>query len=275
MATRIQKWRALGATLSLAVAVAVPIQRAASAMSTSASGGDDYVTYSGIAVAQHTRHLLYGEKHVLIYREGKIAERVVLYTCRDGSAFARKTVSYDGSLAPNFVLDDASNGMHEGIRGDASGRSVFFRASNAAAEKTGALPQVSGLVADAGFDEFVRVNWQSLLTGNSLSMRFLIPSRVDDLRFRVGHLRSDVLDGKAVEVFRLQLAGALGWILPGIDVYYGAVDRVLMRYVGLSDLRDASQDNMKVDIAFHPRDRTAAGARDIDAARQARIAPCQ
>jgi len=44
--------------------------------------------------------------------------------------------------------------------------------------------------------------------------------------------------------------------------------------VGLSDLRDASQDNMKVDIAFHPCDRTAAGARDIVAARQARIAPC-
>jgi hypothetical protein len=54
--------------------------------------GDRYLSYSGIATARHSAEFLYGEHHVLLYRDGRLAERVVLYTCRDGSAFARKTV---------------------------------------------------------------------------------------------------------------------------------------------------------------------------------------
>jgi hypothetical protein len=246
------------------------------------------VTYSGAATALQTQKFAYGERHVLRLEEGRLAERVVLYTCRDGSAFARKTSFYENELAPSFVLEDASNGMREGIRsggirpggireGDRSGgsRIVFFRASHAEPEKSGPLPPVPGLVADSGFDAFVRANWQALAAGKSLSMHFLVPSRLDDMGFRVQRLRSDQVDGIPVEVFRLKLSGFLGWFLPGIDVYYGAADHVLMRYVGLSDLRDAARDNMTVNISFNPNDRRPGGLRDFQDAGQARLAACK
>jgi hypothetical protein len=66
------------------------------------------------ALARHSPQFLYGERHVLLYRGGGLAERVVLYTCRDSSAFARKSASYADSLAPDFLLEDVSNGMREG-----------------------------------------------------------------------------------------------------------------------------------------------------------------
>jgi hypothetical protein len=241
-----------------------------------ASGNDDtYVVYSGTAVAQRGDQFLYHEQHVLRYRDGKIAERVVLYTCRDGSPFARKEVVYVDAFSPDFVLEDASNGMREGIRSAGKSREVFFRGDSSAPEKTSPLPAVHGLVADAGFDEFVRAHWNDLLAGHSLEMDFLVPSRLDDINFKVQHVRSDETDGVPVEVFRLKLAGILGWVAPSIDVYYSTKDRTLVRYVGLSDLRDRSNQNFNALIDFRPADRKPGDEQALLNAKRAPLGPCK
>jgi hypothetical protein len=239
-----------------------------------AAHADDYISYTGTATDLHSHEFLYAEQHVLASRNGRLAERVVLYTCRNGTPFARKTVAYVNSLAPDFELDDASNGLVEGIKSSGGQREVFFRAAANDAEKTKVLPNVPGLVADAGFDEFVRANWQALSADQTLSIRFLIPSRLEDMSFRIGELAATQAEGVPVDVFRLKLGGFFGWFLPGIDVYYGTQDRVLIRYVGISDLRNSSGDNMKVDITFNPHDRKPASAADLEKARQARLSPC-
>jgi hypothetical protein len=236
--------------------------------------GDDYVTYSGTATALRTDKFLYREQHFLSNRDGKLAERLVLYSCRNGAPFARKIVSDVDPLVPDFVLEDTSNGMREGIRSNGNGREVFFRAATNDAEKAAPLPKVSGLVADSGFDEFVHVSWESLTSGKSVYLHFLIPSRLDDMGFKIDPLRSDQIDGVPVQVFRLKLSGILGWFLPGIDTYYGAQDHRLMHYVGLSDLRDTAGDNFKVDIQFDPKDRKPASNDDVEKARAAPLAPC-
>src|SRR5450755_1214717 len=91
---------------------------------------------------------------------------------------------------------------------------------------------------------------------------------------RIKALRSERVDGVPVEVFRLKLAGLFGWFLPGSDVYYGTQDHVLMRYVGLSDLRDASGNNLNVDISFNPKDRRPSAKDEVDNALRARLAAC-
>jgi hypothetical protein len=93
--------------------------------------------------------------------------------------------------------------------------------------------------------------------------------------FHVQHLHSDQIDETPVEVFRLKLAHMLGWVVPGIDVYYSATDHVLMRYVGLSDLRDVGGDNLRADIEFPPADRKASSAHQVDDALRAPLAPCR
>ena len=239
---------------------------------------DGYVAYSGTATARHSARVLYREQDVVRYVGGRPAERVVLYTCANGVAFARKEVHYVDPLAPDFMLEDVANGMREGIRAGAAGRTVFF-ATRGEPEKHGPLPQVAGLVADAGFDEYVHAHWDDLVNNRTLVLHFLLPSRLDDYAFQVRRLRADRIDGVPVQVFRLRLAGIWGWILPGIDVSYGDADRVLMRYDGLSDLRDASNDNFQTIVIFPPAERAPADRGAADAAamqkvRQARLAPC-
>lgn len=236
---------------------------------------DGYVSYTGTAIARRTDQFLYREDHMVQYRDGKVIDAVVLYTCRDGSPFARKTLSYVDRLSPDFTLEDASNGMREGVRSAGNTREVFFRDGGTGRERRSAMPQVAGLVADSGFDEFVRMNWASLVAGHALKMHFLIPSRLDDMGFWVEHVGSDQIEGQRVEIFRLKLSGWMGLIAPSIDVYYGAANHALIRYVGLSDLRDHSNDNFNAEITFRPADRKSVAPADMEYARQVRLAPCK
>lgn len=243
---------------------------------------DGYLTYSGVATSRRTNDFLYGERHFLSFRDGRLDQRVVLYTCRDGSAFARKKVAYRDPLAPDFIVEDASNGMREGIRtaaaaglpGGGSERTVFFRENARSREATGPLPRVPELVADAGFDEFVQLHWPQLMAGNALQMRFLVPSRLSDYGFQVERLRSETVRGVSAEVFRLRLSGFWGWILPGIDVTYSDADHVLLGYDGISDLRDSGGNNLKVMIEFAPKDRHPATAEALQQALLAPLAAC-
>jgi hypothetical protein len=238
------------------------------------TASDEFLSYTGRAEALQGHGFLYGEKHILVLRGGKLAERVVLYTCRDGSAFARKKSFYGNGWSPDFVLDDASNGMREGVRSEGGGRQVFFRAARSDHERSKSLEETAGLVIDTGFDAFVRDNWQPLMAKDGLSMRFLIPSHLSDMEFRVQHVRADHVDGVPVEVFRLTLSNIFGWFVPGIDVYYTAQDHVLVRYVGISDLMDASGSNIRADITFALAARRATDEHDLATALQTRLMPC-
>jgi hypothetical protein len=231
--------------------------------------------YSGTATARHSNEFLYGEQHLLMYRDGRLLERMVLYTCGDGSAFARKSVNYVEPMAPDFELEDAANGMREGVRTSSSLRTVFFRGVRVELERSGSVREVPGLVIDAGFDEFIRANWPSLMTGKPLNLNFLVPSRLEEMSFEAQRVRSDELDGVAVEVFRLKLSGLLGRLLPGIDVFYGSQSHVLMRYEGLSDLRDSLGENFQTTISFHPNDRKPVEESLWASARQAPLGPCR
>ena len=259
----IQGWSSL--VLALVARIAVPASPAA----------EQYLAYTGTAVDRHTLNFLYEEHHWLLFREGRLTERLVLYTCRDGSPFARKSVRYVDPLAPDFLLEDASNGFREGIRSAGAGRSVFFRQDGSAIEKSAPLPQVPELVADAGFDDFILANWPQLMGGRSLRLHFLVPSRLEEIDFEVRHVRSETVAGRPAEVFRLHLAGALGFIVPSIDVAYDSTDHVLLRYDGVSDLRDRSGNNFKSLISFPPEERTPGDAQRMSAAREAPLAPCR
>lgn len=240
---------ALGSALWLSAAV------------TAAAAADRLVSYSATARDLKSDRFLYREDHLVRYSGPQVVDRAILYTCRDGAPFGRKRVTYDADrLAPTFLFENALTGHVEGLRRDQRGATIVYRDSRGAREKSGPLPDQPGLVADAGFDEFVRKNWAALVAGERLRFDILVPSRLDYFSFRVRKLRSDAIEGIPMEVFRLTLSGIWGWILPGIDVWYRSTDRTLQRYVGLSNVQDDAGNNHKVTIEFAPGAR-----RNVDA----------
>jgi hypothetical protein len=239
-----------------------------------AESAPHFIAYGGRAVESASGAFLYSEHHVLKYEKSHIAERIVLYRCADSSPFARKVARYVEPLAPDFVFEDSSNGVREGVSNEGGSRMVFFRGGFGMAEKQAPLKVGPTWVIDAGFDEFIHDNWQSLVEGRTLSLHFLVPSRLSGVNFQVQHI-AIAPNSEVTESFRLKVAGLLGWVAPSIDVSYRADDHILLRYEGVSDLRDRSGENLRAAITFDPTDRRVSNAAEFAAAARAPLAPCR
>ena len=227
--------------------------------------------YEGTARLAEGGAFAYREMHYLERSDDGAGERLVLYLCENGQAFARKIVSYRaGSLAPDFALDDARNGYREGVRTVGGERSVFVN-YGAKPEQSAPLPDVDGLVADAGIDDFVTQHADRLIAGEAVRIPLLVPGERDFMVFKVkrgGDARVDArVDGESALAFRLTLGAWYGRFLPHIDVTYTADDRELRRYEGLSNIRDLKLDNLVVSIDFPPAARAPLDRPVRDAAR--------
>lgn len=205
----------------------------------------------GLASDLDSGRPLYREQHLLrAAPDGALVERLVVYRCVDGTPFARKRVDYRGAAAaPAFQFEDVRSGYREGVSRDGAGASVFVDRPDAEPQQA-PLP-AGNLVADAGFDQWVRREWPRLTAGESVPMAFLVPSRLTSYDFKVYEVDGDDGDRAGDRRFRLRLGGLLGWFAPYIDVVYAESDRRLLRFEGLSNLRDdAGEDPLKVRIVF-------------------------
>lgn len=203
--------------------------------------------------------LLYLEHHLVRRAQGRPLERLVLYRCADGTAFARKRVDYRESvLAPAFALEDARSDYREGLRRPGGPHELFVREGAGETERS-ARVEAADLVADAGFDEFLRTHWDRLMAGDAVPLAFAVPSRLESMDFTVRRLRGGAqVAGEDAVVFRLALGGWRGWLAPHIDVAYGRESRRLLRFEGLSNLRsDDGRRQLAARIDF-PRPARAA-----------------
>jgi hypothetical protein len=207
----------------------------------------------GVARDPGSLALLYREHHLVRRADGKPTERLVIYRCADGTPFARKRVDYRRSvLAPEFSFEDARLGYREGLRREGDVGTVWVRDARGERERSATLDDpATRLVADAGFDEFIRRHWQPLVSGQSVPLRFAVPSRLQSLGFKVDPQGPQQLGQEQAETFRLKLGGILGWIAPHIDVAYGRDSRRLLRFEGLSNLRsDDGRSQLVARIEF-------------------------
>lgn len=196
--------------------------------------------------------LLYTEQHLLRHQDQRLQQRLVLYRCADGTAFARKRVDYgESALAPSFHFEDVRLGYREGLRRDGGRQALWVQPSPGIAERSATLDPGAALVADAGFDEFIRRQWQPLLAGEAVRLQFAVPSRLDSYGFTVRRRGGDRVGGEPAEVFRLRLGGLWGLLAPHIDVAYASDSRRLLWFEGLSNLRDdAGEAPLQARIEF-------------------------
>ncbi|MDW8478758.1 MAG: hypothetical protein RML12_01280 [Xanthomonadales bacterium] len=194
--------------------------------------------------------------------------RLVLYRCPGGAPFARKELRYERPLAPWFELEDRRLGYREGLRPSPGGAEVFVEKAWLERRRRAAIAVDDELVADAGFDEFVRRRWEALDRGERLRLRFLVPSRLAAAEFTVRRVGSEPLpDGEPASRLRLELSGLLGWLAPPIEVLYRDRDRWLLRYEGFTNIRDLRGRNLAARIEFDAAPRPSAASR-IAAARR-------
>ena len=253
--------RTLTTAFSLLLALALPASQPAYAA---------LMAVEGDARDPDTDRLLYRETHLIRGEGERLLERIVLYRCPNGTAFARKRVDYrSSSLAPDFELIDV-RGYREGLRREGSktltwsgeGTPTPLRATNAA------------LVADAGFDEFVRQRWPQLTAGKAQPLAFAVPAFGRSLPFKIRSAGARVESGQRVHAFELRVDNLLGMVVSAIRVDYDADDRRLRRFIGPTNIRDARGDQIKARIDF-PQAPQPVDTQRWQAAAQQSLAVCK
>lgn len=217
-------------------------------------------TYSGDAYAIDGGELAYRETHYL-----SEDQRVVLYSCPDGRPFARKFIHQQGNAqAPDFDLLDARTGYREGVRGSDGTRTIYVQRAPDQAEKSAALELPADGVIDAGFDSYVRKHWDALARGDTFRFNFLVPSKRTFYAFDL--VRVESASTAAQLTLRLSLGAWYAFLAPSIDVTYDRASKRLLRFVGMSNVRDEKLKNLNVRIEF-PQAPVAASQAQMDAAR--------
>lgn len=204
---------------------------------------------TGRATDLRTGRLLYEEQH-WIRTVGPERSRLVVYRCPDGRAFARKRV-IDTALpgAPDFEFDDARDGYREGVAGGSGARRAYWRPSASAPVRERTVAVDADTVIDAGFDAWVRARWNSLASGSTARVQFVVPSR--DARIPIRVQRVDAPSPDLVR-FRLSLDSWLDFVAPSMQVTYDATTRRLRTFEGLGTIRGSNGSPMKVRIDFPP-----------------------
>jgi hypothetical protein len=205
----------------------------------------------GVARDPVSQRVLYKEQHWIRSSELQPVERLVVYRCNDGTAFARKRVNYQASAqAPSFEFVDARKGFVEGLRYKQNKAALWFRPPGAAPEKNAFLA-VKNLVADAGFNEFIRLNWPTLRTGKALPLHFAVPTRLQAYKFNLKQVGESQLAGVPVVTYQMKISGLLSLIANPIEVTYDKSSRRLLRFQGISNVRDdAGEFDLMTQIDF-------------------------
>jgi hypothetical protein len=207
--------------------------------------------YEGLAYELNSGKMLYKETHYIKFVKSVVAERVVIYRCPNNEPFGRKVLVMNKSpLIPEFSFNDSRTGHAEGLKMDGAKLAISFRQNGKKSLKTEKIDVTAAMVADAGFDEFIRLNWTSLRAGTSAPLNFIVPSQLDYLGFKVKYLRAVMLDQKPASVFKLAPSGVLSLFTSGLDVTYLDEDRSLRQFAGLSNIRDLGGENYEVKIDF-------------------------
>ncbi|WP_439133340.1 hypothetical protein [Pseudomaricurvus sp.] len=208
------------------------------------------------------------ESNNLLYREFYTLDerglpRKVEYRLPDDRLLATKALQFNQSGEPSELTfpsvdhQNLLNGRLMEVQGDGDPITVRYRESQRDPIEEASLPRKPQAVVDAGFDEFVRQNWDRLMSGERLTMNFLMPSRLDYVALQLRHrtLPSDRDEGsnQAIWIQATPANGFLRLFVDPIDLYYQRDSRRLIRYSGISNLMDPSGSSMTVDIRYQYR----------------------
>lgn len=103
-------------------------------------------------------------------------------------------------------------------------------------------------VVDAGFDNFVRQNWEAVLAGKSIEFRFLAPTRGEHYAFVLEPVENREIEAK--HVLQIRPTGmVLRFLVDPIVLGYNE-NGALTDYLGLTNIRKNADENYTAHIRY-------------------------
>lgn len=211
------------------------------------------VRFSGKATPVGANDLLYEERHTL---QGECSQgrfqpqsHTVSYARDNGTAFAEKQLSYGESpLRPS--VDFRQPGFNEVMDiANRNDESLSIRWQTPGGKTENFTVRVNdSLVADAGFDNFVRKHWPAVTAGESVNFDFLAPTRGEAYGFVLEPAEDSRID--AAHTVRIRPSGmVLRFLVDPIVLGYND-DGFLTDYLGLTNIRQDKDTNYTAHIRY-------------------------
>jgi hypothetical protein len=207
---------------------------------TAAWAQDNYVT-AGSAYNLENNQLIYRELYTAINENKEVR---VDYVNPAGDQFATKLLTYKSALfQPEFVFEDTRD--NERLSAQFQGARLVLRHSIDTSANEKVIMDNARVVIDAGFDAYIQLNWDKLVSGKQLTFDFAMPSRLNTVALDVRSLKpkesplynADV--GASWVYFRLVPARKLlSFFSDPIYLAYDPNGKYLMRFQGRSNIDD-------------------------------------
>lgn len=205
---------------------------------------------TGEAFDVKSQELVYREQHLI---DDKL--HTVSYSDKDGNVFAQKKISYEISfVAPVYKLNDQRFSRETGSQIKDKQWSMYR------SEKSGTYDELllknqENLVIDAGFNNFIRLHFDALDSGDLLNFNFGLTDPLIELSMEIQRIPCTDYQPKQNNEKNICLRAINSslfyrWFVPTIYLVYDRDSRFLMRYEGPSNLPDNNDSAQTVRINY-------------------------
>ncbi|MBJ6137825.1 hypothetical protein [Marinobacter litoralis] len=203
--------------------------------------------FTGTALAIDTQNQLYEERHQVngtcsVAGFQPREHRVTYHKGPNDRRFAVKTLDYGQHPdRPSVVFRQPDFEESLEIRFTDANQLTINWQPPSERPKTFEVTSPPRLVIDAGFDQFVRANWQAVAAGESISFRFLAPTRGDHYGFVLEPAPTAEIDADVVIQIR-PTSLVLRFLVDPIILGYNE-NGALTHYQGLTNIRANQETN--------------------------------
>lgn len=205
-------------------------------------------TVIGEAYDTDSKKLLYVEKHR--YVAGNQHE--VMYYDAAGELFAKKLLSYGQyEQAPAFEQTNDLRGEWIKVTEQGDQLKVEYREKADSLVFDKRIKVNDRLLVDAGFDRYVKLNWDALLQNQKREIDYLVPSRLTTVGFEVG--RVECLAGTQEDAVCFAITPTSWFVSLAVDpitVAYDPKTLNLLRFNGRGNIASSSGKYQTVDIHY-------------------------
>jgi hypothetical protein len=205
-------------------------------------------TYRGEASTQGK--VVYQELHQVEWKDGVPQSSVTQYLKPDGTLIAVLKNDYTQSLnAPEHEMNDIRHKNVHGMRYGKGQKELYSKEGSR--EKSKVVKESDGqgkiIVGGQGLHYYLVSNLEAVIEKKKLSLLFLIPGNLDAYNF---YLKVMQADDKTVKM-EIEIDN---WFLklfaPKLLLEYDRPTKKLLKYKGLSNLKDESNKMMNVEITY-------------------------
>lgn len=196
-----------------------------------------------------TQEVLFYEYHNFILDDdGYIVNRYVEYHLPDHTLKSVKRLDYSKAApwTPSFTYDDQEVGYQVGVEVTATSARLYRYSEKTSLEEI-TLPLSTNTVVDAGFDAFIQQAWAKLEQDQEVSFEVFAPLKLDSYQFSLK------MNNQSEGTCYLQMA--LDWwpvdlFISPVKLEYDCATRRILRYQGITNLRDRNHDQYTADIHY-------------------------